>query len=112
MNKCELNDGERPHYLRGFVWNSRHPDPRRAWKGGPEPRLLTPDPLDPLDPADPAMSSKSAKSDGVLVVFMKTGAPVRCFFDFFIPLSSKTQRFESFFGRLPAVNAFKTRCFS
>ena len=23
--------------LREFVLNSRHPDPRRAWKGGPEP---------------------------------------------------------------------------
>ena len=39
--------------LREFVLNSRHPDPRRVWKGGSEPRLLTPDPEDPLDPADP-----------------------------------------------------------
>ncbi len=40
--------------LRGFVWNSRHLDPWRAWKGGSESRLLPPHPLDPLDPADPA----------------------------------------------------------
>ena len=40
--------------LREFV-NYRHPGPRRVWKGGPEPRLLTPD---PVDPGDPLMSSK------------------------------------------------------
>ncbi len=34
------------------------------------------------------------------------------FFDFLIPLSSKTPIFESFFGRWPARNALKTRCFS
>ena len=33
--------------------NSRHPDPRCVWKGGSEPRLMTPDCLDPLDPVDP-----------------------------------------------------------
>ena len=33
--------------------NSHHPDPRRVGKGGPELRLLTPDPVDPLDPVDP-----------------------------------------------------------
>ncbi len=38
--------------LREFVWNSRHPDPQRAWKGGSEPRLLPPHPLDPADPLD------------------------------------------------------------
>ncbi len=31
---------------------------------------------------------------------------------FFIPLSSKTPIFESFFGRWPVRNALKTRCFS
>ncbi len=38
--------------LREFVLNSHHPDPRRAWKGGSEPRLLPPDPVDPVDPLD------------------------------------------------------------
>ena len=33
--------------------NSRHPDPRRVWKGVSEPRLMTPDPGDPRDPVDP-----------------------------------------------------------
>ena len=37
---------------------------------------------------------------------------VQCFFDFFIPLSCKTPTFESFFGRLPARKALKSRCFS
>ena len=39
---------------------------------------------------------------------------LRCnvFVDFSIPLSCKTPSFESFFGRLPARNALKTRCFS
>ena len=32
-------------------------------------------------------------------------------FDFFIPLSSKTPTFESFFGRLPARKSLKSRCF-
>ena len=45
-----------PPDLRDFVESSRHPDPRRAWKGGPELWLLT---TDPADPADPGMSSKS-----------------------------------------------------
>ena len=55
--------------LREFVLNSRHPDPRRVWKGGPEGGFVTPDPLDPVDrldpldpvdPLDPGMSSKNA----------------------------------------------------
>ncbi len=37
---------------------------------------------------------------------------MQCFFDFFIPLSSKTPSFENFLGRLSARNALKTRCFS
>ncbi len=43
-----------------------------------------------------------------------TRVTLRCnvFFYFFIPLSSKTPSFESFFGRLPARNALKTRCLS
>jgi hypothetical protein len=37
------------HVLREFVY-SRHPDPRRVWKGGSEQHLLTPLPLAPGDP--------------------------------------------------------------
>ena len=43
--------------LREFV-NSRHPDPRRMWKGGSEPQLMTPDPVDPVDWLDPVACSK------------------------------------------------------
>ena len=42
------------------LFNYRHPGPRRVWKGGPEPRLLTPDLADRADPVDPLMSSKIA----------------------------------------------------
>ncbi len=43
-----------------------------------------------------------------------TRVTLRCIFYFylFIPLSSKTPIFDSFFGRWPAINALKTRCFS
>ena len=49
------------------MFNSRHPGPRRVWKGGSEQQLMTPDnrdpldpldPLDPVDPVDPEMNSK------------------------------------------------------
>ena len=49
------------HTFEGVCFNSRHPGPWRAWKGGSEPRLLTPDPRDPLDPRDPRMNSKWLK---------------------------------------------------
>ncbi len=39
--------------IRGSLFNYRHPDPRRAWKGGSEQQLMTPDPGDPQDPEDP-----------------------------------------------------------
>ncbi len=39
------------------------------------------------------------------------GAPVRCFFDFFIPLPSKTPTFESMSGKQLSRNALKSRCF-
>ena len=39
-------------------------------------------------------------------------APVQCcFFDFFIPLSSKTPTFESISGKQLSRNALKSRCF-
>ena len=50
--------------LREFVLNSRHPDPRRAWKGGAEPRVVDQiigiprDPGHPGDPGDPGRSSQ------------------------------------------------------
>ena len=31
-------------------FNSHHSGPRRAWKGGSEQQLMTPDPRDPGDP--------------------------------------------------------------
>ncbi len=34
------------------MFNSRHPGPRRVWKGGPEQQLLTPDCRDCRDPWD------------------------------------------------------------
>ena len=41
------------------MFNSRHPGPRRVWKGGSEQQLMTPDPVDPLDPVDPVDSGRS-----------------------------------------------------
>ena len=34
----------KPHVLREFRFNSRHPDPRRVWKRGPVLQPMTPDP--------------------------------------------------------------------
>ncbi len=51
----------------GVCLDSRHPDHRRAWKGGSEPHFLTPLPRDPADPADPRMNSKSL----ILYVFLR-----------------------------------------
>ena len=45
-------------WFEGASVNYRHPGPRRVWKGGSEPQLLTPDPVDPLDRVDPALNSK------------------------------------------------------
>ncbi len=40
----------------GVCLNSRHPGPRRVWKGGSEQQSMTP------DPGDPGMNSKSCKN--------------------------------------------------
>ncbi len=49
-----------PHSsFEGVCLDSRHPDPRRVWKGGSQPHFLTPLRADRADPADPPMSSKS-----------------------------------------------------
>ncbi len=37
----------------GVCLNSRHPGPRRVWKGGSELHSMTPDPRNPGDPWDP-----------------------------------------------------------
>ena len=51
--------------------NSRHPGPRRAWKGGSESRLLTPDPVDPSDSAGSASVSQSGRSPRRNTTFLK-----------------------------------------
>ena len=44
MGTSEMQTSEMGHlrwsYLREFVLNSRHPDPRRAWKGGAKPQVV------------------------------------------------------------------------
>ncbi len=52
----------------GSLFNSRHPDPRRAWKGGSEPRLLPPLLRDPQDCVDLGTNSKWCK----FIVFYST----------------------------------------
>ena len=42
--------------LREFVENSRHPDPRRVWKGGSEPRSMPPDPGAPAGSRGPRLA--------------------------------------------------------
>ena len=42
----------------GVCFNSRHPGPRRVWKGGSEEQLLPPLPEDPEDPEDPLACAK------------------------------------------------------
>ena len=54
--------------MREFVLNSRHPDPRRVWKGGPEGGFGTPDPLDPLDPEDPEDPRMSSKNTDLIAI--------------------------------------------
>jgi hypothetical protein len=41
--------------------NSRHPDPRRVWKGGPELRPMTPDPWDTGDRGDTRDTGMSSR---------------------------------------------------
>ena len=40
--------------------NSRHPHPRRVWKGGSEPQSPPPLPADPDDPDDPRDSRENS----------------------------------------------------
>ena len=47
-------------YLREFVY-SRHPDPRRVWKGGSEQHLLTPLPRAPRAPRTPRAPRANSK---------------------------------------------------
>ena len=48
---------------------SRHPDPRRVWKGGSEQHLLTPLPGDPGDPGAPRAPGASSKKLDVAVFY-------------------------------------------
>ena len=79
--------------------NSRHPGPRRVWKGGSEPRLLTPDNRDPLDPWDPAerrMSSKSCIFRAPVGKNVQDVALALCFFVFLGQPHAKHILFRSF----------------
>ena len=92
--------------------NYRHPG-HGAWEGGLRP--AAPDSTSPDAGAIAGDRRMSSKSHIYTCFYSKNCSdliPVQCFFDFFIPLSSKTPSFESFFGRWPARNALKTRCFS
>ena len=73
---------ESKYFLREFVLNSRHPGPRRVWKGGSEPRLLTPDPRDNRDPRESRMSSILAEIDAQASKKEQDVALALCFFDF------------------------------
>ena len=75
--------------LREFVY-SRHPDPRRVWKGGSEQPLLTPLPRAPRAPRAPGASSKKLYVAVFYFVFGTTALPffgkklyVGVFFDVF-----------------------------
>ena len=61
--------------LREFVY-SRHPDPRRVWKGGSEQHLLTPLPGDPGDPGDPRDPRAPRANSKKLDVAVKTNTNV------------------------------------
>ena len=62
-------------YLREFVVNSRHPDPRRVWKWGPSSTcchhfvLIRWIPADPVDPVDPGGSGGSGAVSQIGVSF-------------------------------------------
>ncbi len=83
--------------------NSRHPYPRRVWKGGPELQSMT-----PLrgNPGNPGMSSKF----GELAAIRSARALYRrsrvMFFDFLRDLSSKTLTFSiTFEQEAPPLSA-------
>ena len=54
--------------LREFVY-SRHPDPRRVWKGGSEQHLLTPLPRAPRAPGAPGVPRANSKKLYVVVFY-------------------------------------------
>ena len=91
--------------------NSRHPGPRRVWKGGSEPRLLTPDYRDPVDPGDPGDPLTSYKSCIFCTPVGKNEQDVAlalCFFDFFRTASCETYTFSTIFSRVTSKNALET----
>ena len=90
--------------------NSRHPDPRRVWKGGSEPRLLTPDNRDPVDPLDavyPLVNPFSCIFRAPVGKKEQDVALALCFLDFFMTASSISYTFETIFGKTTSKNALK-----
>ena len=63
-----LKSGLKGRYsnLREFVVNYRHPDHRRAWKGGSEPQFWDHFGMDPQDPAD--LRTNSKKLDLIAII--------------------------------------------
>ena len=77
--------------------------------------LLGKDPLNLPNPANLASVPECvvwSNTPTLFADFMKSDTPVQCLFDFFLDLLAETPTFESVFGRLPARNALKSRCFS
>ncbi len=57
------------------MFNSRHPGPRRVWKGGPEQQFLTPLWRAPLHPVDPLANSPKHVSEQRSITFGYFGDP-------------------------------------
>ena len=87
--------------------NSRHPGPRRVWKGGSEPQLLTPDNRESRDPRDPEVNPFWAEIDAQASKNEQGVALALCFSDFFMTASSKTYTFETIFGKTTSQNALE-----
>ena len=74
------------------------------WKGGSEPRLLTPE---SRDPADPEVNPFLAEIDAQASKNEQDVALALCFSDFFMTASSKTYTFETIFGKTTSKNALE-----
>ena len=81
------------------MFNSRHPDPRRVWKGGSELRFTTSLPVDPLDPVDPRMNSQPMIPFGAV---LKKSIGWRSGAFFLLTAPSKKPTRETFFGQMPS----------
>ena len=88
------------------MFNSRNPDPRRAWKGGSEPQLLTPDLRIRRIRRIPGMSSKPMILFGAV---LKTNArvmlraPALCLFYFLMTAPSRMPTFQTISERWPVA---------